>query len=124
MDMEDFLAGIPGRVEDDPEARLGDAFFPSRPAGREQELTEQGFRSFGSLVERGEVDLGDDEDVDRGLGPEVLEGENALGLEEDLRRELPARNTAEEAVAGGRSAHDLILSIEAPRPRSLSSIRS
>ncbi len=100
MDVKDVLTGVAGRVEDDPVARLGDALFAGRPARREEELPEEVLRAVGNVVERGEVGLGDDQDVDRRLRPDVVEGEDALGLEEDLGRDLPADDAAEDAVGG------------------------
>jgi hypothetical protein len=122
--MEDVLPGIAGRIEDDPVAGLGDALLAGRPASRKEKLPEEALRAFGGLIERSEVGLGDDENVDRRLRPEVVEGEDALGLEEDFRRDLPADDAAEDAAGGRRGDHAVTLSIEAPRPLSFSSIRS
>ena len=99
--MKNFLAGITARIEDDPVAALTDPFFPGDLPGPEKDLPEQGFRSVGGVVEGGEVVLGDDQDVDRRLGPDVLEDEDALVLEEDLGRDLLADDAAEKAVARG-----------------------
>ena len=124
MDMEDFLPGIPGRVKDDPVAAFSNPFLPGEIPGPEENLPEQGFGSVGGFVEGGEMVLGDDQDVDRSFGPDVLEGEEALVLEKNIRRELPADDAAEKAVNGGRRGHAGTLSIEAPSPRSFSSILS
>ena len=120
----DVLAGVPARVEDDPIARLGETLVAGRPAGRDEELTKKAFRALGRFVERGEVELRYDQDMDRRLGPDILKGQGMLVLEKDFRRELPARDPAEEAVGGPPGAHDLTLPIVAPSPRSFSSIRS
>jgi hypothetical protein len=124
MDVRDFLAGISARIEDDPVAAVVNALLARRPAGGEEELAEKGVRALGRVLERREMELGDDQDVDRGLGPDVLEGQDTIGLEQDRGRQLAAHDAAEEAVAGRRGAHERTLSIEAPSPRSFSSIRS
>ena len=62
--------------------------------------------------------------MDRRPRADILESQDVRGLEKDLGRGLPADDPAKEAVRGLRGAHALILSIEAPSPRSFSSIRS
>ena len=122
--MRDFLAGVPAGVEDDPVAGRGHALLAGRPPGGVEKLADEALGPRGRVVERGEMQLGDDQHVDRRLGPDVLEGDDVGGLEQDPGRELPPRDAAEEAAGVLRDGHAWTLSIEAPSPRSFSSMRS
>src|SRR5512142_2055886 len=124
MDVEDGLPGIRAGVEDDPVTGVGHALFRRRPPGREQRLAEELRRSLGGVVERGDVLLGNDQDVDRRLRKSVLESQEALGLEQDRGRRFASDDPAEEAARVLAAGHAGTLSMRAPRPRSFSSIRS
>ena len=61
MDVEHFLAGVPGRVEDDPVAGRGDALVRGDLPGRDEDLGEEVGSVLRDVVERGEVLLGNDQ---------------------------------------------------------------
>ena len=86
MDMEDFLAGVPGRVDDDPVAAPSDPLLPRDLPGPEEHLAEQPFGPFRGVVEGGEMRLGNEKEMDGRLRADVLEGEE---LREILNSHTP-----------------------------------
>jgi hypothetical protein len=67
--------------------------------GCQKDVTDDGFVLRGEIVERGDVLLGDNQDVRRGVGVDVPESQADVVLKDDLGRDLSGNNLAEDAVA-------------------------
>ena len=76
--MEDLLTRFRACVEDDPVAALRDLPFGRDRPRLGQDPPQQDPPVFRQIVERRDVFLGDDEDMDGGLGVDVLEGQDLL----------------------------------------------
>jgi hypothetical protein len=123
VEMGNILARIPAGVEHDPVARLFQVFQTGDVLGLKQEASQQGgflLRSFG---QGGKMVLGDNQDVDGGLGLDVLEGQEDIVLIDHPGRYFPADDLAENAIAH-RKPQPLMRSMPAPRRRSFSSMFS
>lgn len=105
VEVEDGLSGAGADVEDGAIAAL-DAALASDAGGGELALADQ-FSIFGlRFLQSGEVALGDDEDVRRGLRVDVLEGEGVLVLVNLLGGDLAGDDLAEEAIHKNAGARD------------------
>ncbi len=125
--MKDLLPRVPGRIQDDAVPRFSDALGFSDVPGFEQDVGEEGAFPFRHLVQRGVMDLGDDERMHRRLGPDVVEGQDAFVLVNDFGRNRSGRDFAEEAVVHAvlrRMDQALIRSMRAPSPRNFCSMDS
>src|SRR6476660_1237895 len=97
MDVEDRLSRTGARVHDGAIAG-GDPLRSGNLRGGEHEPAHH--RGIRRLVERSDVLLRDHEDVRRRLRIDVAEGDRVLVLADDLRRDLPAHDAAEQAGVG------------------------
>lgn len=96
--MKNLLAGVPGRIEDDPISPFTKSFVPGYVSRCEEYASQDRGAVFGNLVQRGEVVFGDDEDVDRRLRIDVLEGQDFSVLEHDPGGDLFGDDLAEDTV--------------------------
>lgn len=69
--------------------------------GHQEDVSDGGFVIRGEIIQRGDVLLGDDQDVCRGAGVDVPEGQANVVLENGFGRDLPGDDLAENTVAHG-----------------------
>ena len=92
------LAAVVTGVDHRPVATLRDAFLPGDLGGEEQRLAEQPATPVTRCVERGDVLSGNDKDVQRGLGIDVAEGQEALAIVDEVGRNRARGDLAKQAV--------------------------
>ncbi len=129
MNVEDGLPGVLPGVEHQPVAGLGQALGRGHRPGVPQQLGGQR-RVTRSELGGGRVGvrLRDDHEVGRRLRGDVTEGEGALGLAHDRRRDLTAQDRAENTTGlegcirvarfprcGDLLSHVRVLSVQSPR---------
>lgn len=102
VDVEDGLAGLRARVEDQPElaVRLGARDLVREPDDR----GEQGWVGGRELRDVAVMSAGHDEHMQRSLGMEVPERDDVTILGDDVGRDLPGDDPAEQAL--GERGHD------------------
>ena len=98
MDVKDFLTGISGRVENDPVPFFIDPQVPGDLAGPEQDMPENVLFFFWNVIEGCKMFLGNNQDVDRGLRIDVIEGDNTIVFEYQLGRNLIVNDLAKNAI--------------------------
>ena len=81
MEVVDGLSAVGAGVEDDAVA-VGEVLKAGDFGGGGEEVAEEGCVGWNSVGERGDVAFGDDEDVGRGLGIDVGDGEGEVVLVE------------------------------------------
>ena len=86
MDMEDFLTRLFFCVEDDTVAALVYPHFSGDGSGFGKDMTNDFFFILGEVIESGEMVFGDEQDVNRGLGIDILEGKDAFVFIDDSGR--------------------------------------
>jgi len=96
MEVVDGLSAVGAGVEDDAVA-VGEVLLAGDLGGGGEEVAEEGGVGWNSVGERGDVALGDDEDVDGGLGVDVGEGEGEVVLVEAGDGDGGGGDLAEEA---------------------------
>jgi len=99
MNVKHRLPTVGVAVRHHPVSALGHAQSAGDLLGHQQDVADGRFVLRGEIVERGDVLLGDDQDVLRGAGVDVLEGQADVVLEDDVGRDLPGHNLAEDAIA-------------------------
>src|SRR5438067_3788919 len=99
MDVEDDLVGVAAGVDDGAPTRLVQALFAG-DLRRQGEDRAHG-ASVADLVERGDVLLGDHQDVHRHLRLDVGKRDGTFVLAELLCRDLPCHDLAEDALVHG-----------------------
>lgn len=67
--------------------------------GHQQDVPDGSLVIFGEIVQGGDVLLGNDQDVRRGAGVDIPEGQTEIVFEDGLGRNLSGDNLAEDAVA-------------------------
>mmetsp|Transcript_71389 Transcript_71389/g.168247 ORF Transcript_71389/g.168247 Transcript_71389/m.168247 type:complete len:244 (-) Transcript_71389:968-1699(-) len=113
MQVIDLLAAVRARVDDVAEAPR-DAQLLHQPRAQGGHLAQQRRLGLGHLGHRRDMALGDDEQVDRRPGMDVVEGEHILVLVGLPARDLAGNDLAENAVRV--SAHHFV-------PRCANSVR-
>lgn len=98
--VRDFLAAVGSGIGDEAEAGGGDVEFTRDFGGGDHQVAEQGGIGGGGLPHVGEVILGNDDDMDRGLGVDVVEGEAVVVLVDDLGGNLSPDDFAENGGVG------------------------
>ena len=96
MEVVDGLAAVGAGVDDETVA-FGEVLGAGDFAGGVEELAEDAGVVLRGVGVRGEVVLGDDEDVRRGLGVDVREGEGVLVFVEAGDGDFAGDDFAEEA---------------------------
>lgn len=91
------LATVVTRVDHRPVATLRDAFLPGDLGDEEQRLPEQPVTPVTRGIERSDVLSRNDKDVQRGLGIDVPEGQEALALVDEVGRNRAGGDLAEQA---------------------------
>src|SRR5690606_1240320 len=102
--VEHFLSPVAAHVAHQAVSRLVDALDPGHLARRGEQLRHTARVVRRHLGQRVLVRLGDDQDVDRGPGGDVAEGEHGVGLVDRVVRDLSRDDLAEEAVVRSRHA--------------------
>src|SRR5687767_13538283 len=97
MNMIHLLMPHPAVVDDGAEA-VGGARLARQPTRDGEHLAERGLVRRLGVVQRGDVQFGDHQDVHRGLRPDVRESEHFGILVDLLRRDLAADDLAEDTV--------------------------
>jgi hypothetical protein len=101
MEVVDGLSAVGAGVEDDAVAASvlanAEVLLAGDLGGGGEEVAEEGGVGWNSVGERGDVALGDDEDVDGGLGVDVGEGEGEVVLVEAGDGDGGGGDLAEEA---------------------------
>ncbi len=110
MQMNDRLSSVPAGVGHHPIARSGDPFLIGYLGRGLKETAQKGLIPRPGLAQGADMPFGDDQDMNRGLGVEVLEGQDLLILQDHLRRDLAGSDFAENTVAQG-SPRDAFSSI-------------
>jgi hypothetical protein len=95
VEVVDTLAPIGSRVRHETVAARRKAQLSRDIASREDELSRHRFIGVVEVVDRPDVLPGNEQDVFRGAGVQIPEGEHVFTVPNDLRRELAPRNLAE-----------------------------
>ena len=102
MNVEDGLTGVGVAVEDRAEATVAMSMFGGNRGAAPDHLADEAVVFCRQLVEAGDVPARDHEDVHRRLWIDVLEGDHAVVLVDQRRRDLAAHDLAEKAVGHAR----------------------
>jgi hypothetical protein len=98
VQVPDRLSAVAARIEDDPVSAGIDALGDSDLMGRRDELVEQPVARARQRRYVREVIPRDNQDMRRGLGADVTEGDDPLPVPHDRGRDLSSRDPAEQAV--------------------------
>ncbi len=98
MDVEDRLSCIAVRIENGPEAAVGDPAFPGNGSSPPHHLADQPIVFPAQVVQRGDVTLGHDENVRGCLWVDVVEGQQPCVFIHNGARDLSIDDLAEEAI--------------------------
>lgn len=113
--VEDGLPGSGTGVEHDPVPGPVDLLVGGDLSGLAQHVGEDLRLGGGEGRGVGVVDAGDDQDVGRGLGVDVAEGDGGVGLPDDGGRDLTRDDLAEQAVGLRFSCHGVRSSVSVIR---------
>jgi hypothetical protein len=95
MKMRDGFTGVAPVVEDQPEARVLEPHFIGDGCGFQEQMTQHGLVFDPGFGNSGNGLFGDEQDMDRGLGPDILESENLIVFVHNLGRYLARNNLFE-----------------------------
>jgi len=98
VQVEHALVGSRTVVDHDPKTVLGEALLVSDLPGRPEEVAEQFLVVLPGIRETPDPGLGDDQDVDRGLGRDVPESQAVVVLVDPIRGDLPAEDLGKDVV--------------------------
>ena len=100
VEMEDGLSGASAAVDDEaiPAAGLLESVLPGQPIGKLDRLAQERRVRRRDLRETGEVLGRNDQQVRGGLRVTILKGQETLFLGDDLRLDLPFRDSTEQAI--------------------------
>ena len=101
MDVMDAVAGVVAAVEDQAQAALEEAALPGDVPCPPHQPPHQRVVAVLELGDALDVAARDDQHVGGGLGVDVVEGQDLVVLEGDLRGHLPLHDLAEQAGHGG-----------------------
>jgi len=90
-----------GAVIDDQAKGIGHAQLFGDPARRQHQVTQQCLVLLGGVYQAGNTPLGDDQDMYRRLGTDVVYGDAVLVLVEELTGDLAADNLAKNSIGHG-----------------------
>ena len=82
-------------VQHQAESPLGDALLPGDVVRHQEEVSEESIITLACIKERREMPAGNNQDVDRRLRVDVLEGYGVIVLVDDLGRKLPLGDLTE-----------------------------
>lgn len=99
MNVANRLAGVWTGIENKTVAGGGQAFVPGDIARLGQDPAQDVQAIPGHRLERRPMLLGDDQNMHRGLGMDVLKSEDLVVLGHDTRRQLPGDDPAKDAIA-------------------------
>ena len=102
--MVNAVASVFAAVEDEAEAAL-ETRFTSQLFRAAHHRSHEGIVPGAEVGERRDVALRDYKDMGRGLGADVVKGEERLVLEGFFRSDLPCHDVTEETGHYGRSLH-------------------
>jgi hypothetical protein len=97
VDVEHAIARVGPGVEDESEAPLRQAKIPGEVAASPNQRSHERIVLGGQVQKAREVFLGDQQDVDGGFGPDVVEGQNGVVLVDHPRGDPARDDLAEEA---------------------------
>lgn len=100
MEVADGLAAVGAGVEYHAIAAFGDVAFSRYITAGEEEFSEEGAVAVGGGTDAVEVAAGDDEDVNWGLGVQIVEGEDVLRLQDGGSGDFAGGDFAEDAAHG------------------------
>jgi hypothetical protein len=98
----DGFAGV-GAVVDDETKTAGELELFGDRAGGDQEVTEDGLLVGGGVADAGDDGLGDDQQVDRGLGGDVVDDDATVVLVFDLGGDFAVDDSLEKGLRHGYS---------------------
>jgi hypothetical protein len=96
VEVKDDLPAFAVAVQYQAESALGDALLPGDAVRHQEEVSEESIITLASIKERWKVSAGNNQDVDRRLRVDVLEGYGFVVLVDDLGRKLPLNDLTEE----------------------------
>ena len=98
MDVIDGLSRMGPAVADEAVPAFGDALLSGKLPRDQVDMAYEGGVIVSEVVRAADVLAGNDEDMDRRLGVDILERDDPLVLVDDRTRYLPGYDIAEEAV--------------------------
>ena len=96
VEVKDDLPAFAVAVQYQAESPLGDALLPGDVVCHQEEVSEESIITLACIKERREMPAGNNQDVDRRLRVDVLEGYGVIVLVDDLGRKLPLNDLTEE----------------------------
>ena len=98
MEMENSLPGIRPGVNYQAVSILANILLLSQFSRHQEHVSEKASIFFADAVEGSDVNIGDDQEVERGRGEPVLKGSHLFILIDDIGRRLPSNNLAKNTV--------------------------
>ena len=105
MKMRDSLSGVRSVIRDDPVAAVMEPVLGGHTRRQRQRVRRDVPIAATDVAQGRDVLSRHDEDMDRRLRVEVVEGDVVLALGDELRSKLAARDAAEDAIGNGRIVH-------------------
>ncbi len=102
MDVEDRLAGLGSGVDHHSVAPFGYSLLLSKLLGHEEEFPHQLPVLVFQFADRTDVLSWDDEDMSRGLGMDITEGQDVRSGADQLGWDLPFGDPAKETIGTGQ----------------------
>jgi hypothetical protein len=96
--MKDLLSRISRCVENDPITVFPDSQVLGDLPGSEEDVAQEISFFFGDVIQRRDVLFGYDQNVDRCLRIDIIEGDDAIVLKNELSRNTLADNFAKQAI--------------------------
>ena len=97
MEVPHRLAAVMVAVDDEAEAALGKSLLPGKFAGDKGNMPHEGGVFLGEIEDGGNVPTGNYQVVERGLGGDIFNDDDGLVTVDDLPRNLPGDDAAEDA---------------------------
>jgi hypothetical protein len=98
MDVKDILAGVPARVQNNPKSVFSETFLLSDLPDFREQMADKIQLVFRDILQRSVVSFGNDQGVYGCLRVDVIEGEDALVIVDDLAGDLSVDDLAEDTV--------------------------
>jgi len=99
VDVRDFLTGV-GLAVDDHSVAVVETELRGDTANDCEEGSDQRLVLGGDVIEGEDFGLGDDQDMNRGLRPDVAEGERKIVFVENVRRDFAVDDAAKDRGHG------------------------
>ena len=96
--MEDDLSSTPFNIEEQFISRFGNSLFLRRFPGPPDHFGKEPLILFRQIIEAPDMFLGNDEEMDRGMGMNVLKDDEGIILIDDPRRFVSLNDLTEEAA--------------------------